>query len=126
MQFMLLAARNNLKRCLHTSVLLTSVEIVVTFSSGNQFFHTAAQSCRAPQILTSARISNGAVQPPLHRTPRAVFFSENFGSFEGYEVVLSVWNEKIWFRRIFGTLVAFSNYRRNLTGWSKAPVNWDR
>jgi len=46
----------------------------------------------------SERISNGAVQPPLHRTPRAVLVSERFGSSETCEVVLSVWSEKnmVW------------------------------
>jgi len=55
------------------------------------------------------RISNGAVQPPLHRTPRAVVLSERFGSSEAYEVVLNVKSEKFPLGFIFGSLVAFSD-----------------
>ena len=93
---------------------------VFTFSwppCPNQWRHTS---------WTSARISNGAVQPPLHRTPRAVAVSESFGSFEGYEVVLDVLSEKFEFGLIFGSPVAFSIRWRKLTGQSRAPVNWDR
>ena len=75
---------------------------------------------------TSARVSNGAVQPPLHRTPQAVAVSECFGSSNCYESVLCVSSEKFGFGCIFRSAVAFSNHRRNLAGRSKAPVNWDR
>jgi len=108
MKFLVLTPLNILKRFLNASVLLTSIEIVVAFSSGTQFFHTAAQSCRAPQNSDSARVPKGAVQPPLHRTPRAVLILERFGSSKCYEKILSVWSGKIVFRCIFETLVAFS------------------
>jgi len=52
---------------------------------------------------------NGAVQPPLHRTPQAVAVSASFGSSNYYEVVLSVPSEKIKFESIFVSVVAFSN-----------------
>jgi len=109
MKFLVLTPLNILKRFLNASVLLTSIEIVVAFSSGTQFFHTAAQSCRAPQNSDSARVPNGAVQPPLHRTPRAVLILERFGSSECYEVILNGRSEKVEFRCIFRSSVAFSN-----------------
>ena len=77
---------------------------------GKSVFPYSDVELKGATILSFSPRPNGAVQPPLHRTPRAVVLSECFGSSNCYERILSVQSGKIWLRSIFETLVAFSNY----------------
>jgi len=109
MQFTVSVGLNILERFLNTGVIFTSLAIVVAFLDGFHFSEHRRIIQWRHRSSTSARVSNGAVQPPLHRTPQAVAVSECVGSFECYEVVSSAWSEKIWLGRIFGSVVTFSD-----------------